>query len=113
MSDDAGPSQAIPLRKLAESAPPSEDSQHPIVTRDRDRHGRPFISWRVPNGPCRCAWIERTHGQPGDARFLFSVQTDTIDGNPIGEPISAPVYHDMADLETLLAYVWASLEPRR
>ena len=66
----------------------------------------PFVTWRLPNGRCCRAWIERTHGQAG-ARFLFSVQTDTIDGKPIGEPISAPICHDVADLETLLAYVWA------
>jgi hypothetical protein len=86
--------------------------EQPMATRGRDQVGHPFVTWRVPGGPCRRAWIERTHGQAG-ARFLFSVLTDTIDGNAIGEPISAPVYHDMADLETLLAYVWASLEPRR
>ena len=70
------------------------------------------ITWRVPGGPCWRAWIERNHGQAG-ARFLFSEQTDTIDGNAIGEPISAPVCYAMADLETLLAYVWATLESGR
>ena len=78
----------------------------------RVRVGHSFVTWRVPNGPFRRAWIERTHGQAG-ARFLVSEQTDTIDGNPIGEPISAPVYHDLADMEALLAYVWATLESGR
>jgi hypothetical protein len=87
---------------------PSDGGQQPIVTSCRDQIGHPFVTWRVPGGPCRRAWIERTHGQAG-ARFLLSVETDTIDGNAIGEPIC----HDMADLQTLLAYVWAALEPRR
>ncbi len=91
---------------------PSDGSQQPMVASGRDWVGHPFVSWRVPGGPCCRAWIQRTHGQAG-ARFLFSVQTDTIDGKPIGEPISAPICHDMADLETLLAYVCATLEPRR
>jgi hypothetical protein len=83
-----------------------------MATSSRDQVSHPFVTWRVPGGPCRRAWIERAHGQVG-ARFLFSEQTDTIDGNAIGEPISAPIYHDMADLETLLAYVWRALEPGR
>jgi hypothetical protein len=90
---------------------PGNGCQQPMAT-SRDQLGRPFVTWRVPGGPCRRAWIERTHGQAG-ARFLFSVQTDTIDGNAISEPISAPVCPDMADLETLLAYVWATLKPGR
>lgn len=85
-----------------------DGSQQPMVKSGRDQLSHPFVSWRVPNGPCRRAWIERTHGQAG-ARFLFSVQTDIMDGNPIGEPTSAPVDHDRADLETLFAYVWATL----
>jgi hypothetical protein len=91
----------IPLR-----AQLGNDSQQPMVTR---QVSHPFVTWRVPGGPCRRAWIERTQGQAG-VRFLFS---DAIDGNAIGEPISAPVCHDMADLETLQAYVWATLEPGR
>jgi hypothetical protein len=87
-----------------------DDHQQPVVTRGRDRPSRPFVTWRLPNGRCCRAWIECTHGQAG-ARFVASVRTDIIDGNAIGEPISAPVYHDMGDLETLLTYVWATLEP--
>jgi hypothetical protein len=87
-----------------------DDRQEPIVTRGRDQLSRPFVTWRLSNGRCCRAWIECTHGQAA-ARFLFSVRTDTIDGNAIGEPISAPVYHDMADLEALLTYDWATLEP--
>jgi hypothetical protein len=96
--------QVIPLRKPTEA--------QPTVTSGRDHVGHPFVTWRVPNGPCWRAWIEPTHGQAG-ARFLFSEQTDTIDGNAIGEPISAPVCHDMADMETLLVYVWATLDRGR
>ena len=91
---------------------PGDGCQQPMARGGRDHVGHPFVTWRVPGRPCRRAWIERTRGQAG-VRFLFSVQTDTIDGNPIGEPISAPVYHDLADMEALLAYVWATLESGR
>jgi hypothetical protein len=82
------------------------------AARGRDRRGNPFVAWRLPCGRCRRAWIERTHGNAG-ARFLLAVTTDTIDGNPIGEPTSAPLFHDASDVDALLAFAMGEIDVPR
>jgi hypothetical protein len=108
-SAPAASPQVIPLRRAAEGA--QLRNQQPIMTPSGDPQDSPFVAWRLPCGTCRRAWIERNHGNPG-ARYLFAVTTDTIDGNPISEPTSAPLFHDATDVDALVAFAMSDIDAR-
>lgn len=107
-SAPAASPQVIRLRRAAEDA--QRRNQRPI-TPSRDPQDSPFVAWRLPCGTCRRAWIEHTHGNAG-ARFLLAVTTDTIDGKPISEPTSAPLFHDASDVDALVAFAMGEIDAR-